>query len=196
MTVNAQLAASQAQQTALQAEIERATLAISAMKAEVDVGKRKVIEADERAAERERAADERANERIAEIEEELRTAETIRRKLHNEVQELKGQLDVVREWAQLTPTISGNIRVFARVRPALRELLFAGRIGELTKVSAHEASREELAILAFSDERTDKETGSSQLSVTNWSESATGREREQVNNYTFDKVSFLTLITA
>ena len=191
MTLNAQLAASQAQQTALQAEIERATLAISAMKAEVDVGKRKVLEADERAAEREHVAEERANERIAEIEEELRTAETIRRKLHNEVQELKGQLDTLLTCFPADIDL-GNIRVFARVRPALRELLFAGRIGELTKVSAHEASREELAMLAFSDERTDKETGSSQLSVTNWSESATGREREQVNNFTFDKVSLFT----
>jgi kinesin family protein C1 len=45
-----------------------------------------------------------AKERVDQVEEELRTAETIRRKLHNQVQELKG-----------------NIRVFARVRPALRE---------------------------------------------------------------------------
>ena len=33
----------------------------------------------------------RANERVKEVEEDLRTAETIRRKLHNQVQELKGQ---------------------------------------------------------------------------------------------------------
>jgi kinesin family protein C1 len=32
----------------------------------------------------------RANERVKEVEEDLRTAETIRRKLHNQVQELKG----------------------------------------------------------------------------------------------------------
>ncbi|KAJ9094190.1 hypothetical protein QFC19_008041 [Naganishia cerealis] len=43
-----------------------------------------------------------ANERVKEVEEDLRTAETIRRKLHNQVQELKG-----------------NIRVFARVRPPI-----------------------------------------------------------------------------
>lgn len=42
--------------------------------------------------------------RIAGVEAELRAAETIRRKLHNMVQELKG-----------------NIRVFARVRPPLRK---------------------------------------------------------------------------
>ncbi|KIJ55265.1 hypothetical protein M422DRAFT_57787 [Sphaerobolus stellatus SS14] len=45
---------------------------------------------------------ERANARVAELEKELREAETIRRKLHNTVQELKG-----------------NIRVFCRVRPPL-----------------------------------------------------------------------------
>ncbi|KAF8573591.1 kinesin-domain-containing protein [Ramaria rubella] len=45
---------------------------------------------------------ENANVRIAELEKELREAETIRRKLHNTVQELKG-----------------NIRVFCRVRPPL-----------------------------------------------------------------------------
>lgn len=33
----------------------------------------------------------RANERVKEVEEDLRTAETIRRKLHNQVQELKGE---------------------------------------------------------------------------------------------------------
>ena len=33
----------------------------------------------------------KANERVKEVEEDLRTAETIRRKLHNQVQELKGK---------------------------------------------------------------------------------------------------------
>ncbi|ORX39129.1 P-loop containing nucleoside triphosphate hydrolase protein [Kockovaella imperatae] len=155
MTLNAQLAASQAQQTALQAEIERATFMISSLKAEVDISQQKVLESEERAASRERAAEERANERIADIETELREAETIRRKLHNQVQELKG-----------------NIRVFARVRPAL----------------PHEATRDDLATLTFSDEKLDKEMGCSQLSVINRGESATGKEREQVNDFTFDKV--------
>lgn len=58
-----------------------------------------------------------------------------------------------------------------------------------TDQSAHEsADPEALADIAFSDERTDQETGQSQLVVTSRSESATGREREQVNNFTFDKV--------
>ena len=90
MTLNAQLAASQAQQTALQAEIERALISISSLRAEVDVGKQKVREAEERATAREAAAAKAADERIAEIEDELRNAESIRRKLHNQVQELKG----------------------------------------------------------------------------------------------------------
>ena len=91
LTINAQLAASQAQQTALQAEVERATLNVSAMRAELDVGRKAAREAEDRAEERARAAEAEADRRIAEIEEELRTAETIRRKLHNQVQELKGR---------------------------------------------------------------------------------------------------------
>ena len=35
----------------------------------------------------------------------------------------------------------------------------------------------------------DQETGQSQIAVTSRSESAMGREREQVVNFTFDKVS-------
>lgn len=92
LTINAQLAASQAQQTALQAEVERATLNVSAMRAELEVGRQAAREAEDRADVRAREAEEDANTRITEIEEELRTAETIRRKLHNQVQELKGQL--------------------------------------------------------------------------------------------------------
>lgn len=35
---------------------------------------------------------EQANARIAELEKELREAETVRRKLHNTIQELKGNI--------------------------------------------------------------------------------------------------------
>lgn len=48
---------------------------------------------------------EEANARAQQLEADLRDAETLRRKLHNQVQELKG-----------------NIRVFCRVRPPLGEL--------------------------------------------------------------------------
>ena len=124
MTLNAQLAASQAQGSALQAEIERTTMQVSAMRAEVEVSLQKVREADERAAAGIRAAEEAADERISEIEEELREAETIRRKLHNQVQELKGEpLETSRAW-ELTFNLLGNIRVFARLRPVLRETIF------------------------------------------------------------------------
>jgi kinesin family protein C1 len=58
--------------------------------------------------------------------------------------------------------------------------------------AAHESSDPDaLADIGFSDERTDQETGQSQLVVKSRSESATGREREQINNFTFDKVSWL-----
>jgi kinesin family protein C1 len=90
MTLSAQLTAAQTQNTILQAEIERATLSISAMKAEVEVSRQKNKEADEMAAIKVKAAEDERDRRIAEIEDELRAAETIRRKLHNQVQELKG----------------------------------------------------------------------------------------------------------
>ena len=91
MTLSAQLTAAQTQNTILQAEIERATLSISAMKAEVEVTRQKNKEADEMAAIKVKAAEDERDRRIGEIEEELRAAETIRRKLHNQVQELKGE---------------------------------------------------------------------------------------------------------
>nr|XP_018259173.1 kinesin family member C1 [Kwoniella dejecticola CBS 10117]OBR81331.1 kinesin family member C1 [Kwoniella dejecticola CBS 10117] len=135
LTLSAQLQASQTQLTLVQAEVERATLSVSSMKAELAIDR---------------------DVRLAEIEEELRNAETIRRKLHNQVQELKG-----------------NIRVFARVRPAL----------------AHESSSPDaLAEIAYGDERTAQETGQSQIVVTSRSESATGQSREQEYPFTFDKI--------
>lgn len=90
LTLNAQLAASQAQQSALQFEIERATLAVSAMKAELEVGRQRAREAEDRAEQKITDAENQRDARIAEIEDDLRAAETIRRKLHNQVQELKG----------------------------------------------------------------------------------------------------------
>lgn len=106
MSLSAQLLASQTQLSILQAEVERATLSVSSMKAELEVGRQKARDAEDRALQKVREAEEERDQRVMEIEEELRAAETIRRKLHNQVQELKG-----------------NIRVFARVRPPLREQL-------------------------------------------------------------------------
>lgn len=104
MGLNAQLTAAQAQATLLQAEVERAEIAVSASKAEAEGYRKRCEEADLGAEERIRLAQVQCDRRVAEIEDELRAAESIRRKLHNQVQELKG-----------------NIRVFARVRPALGE---------------------------------------------------------------------------
>lgn len=78
--MTAELAALREQNKSLQSEIHGKTVSMAEMKAEVDM----------------------AHERVREVEEDLRAAETIRRRLHNQVQELKG-----------------NIRVFARVRPAI-----------------------------------------------------------------------------
>jgi kinesin family protein C1 len=61
------------------------------MKAELEVGKQKAREAEARAEAKVREAEEERDRRVAEVEDELRTAETIRRKLHNQVQELKGR---------------------------------------------------------------------------------------------------------
>ncbi|KAG8854871.1 kinesin-like nuclear fusion protein [Tulasnella sp. 330] len=108
--------------------------------------------------------------RIAELENELRDAETLRRKLHNQVQELKG-----------------NIRVFCRVRPALREdpplLLIAG--ARLTfGVLAHEKnSPEGLAPLAFPDKQEHKD-----IVVSRSTETAMGAMRDTVMPFSFDRV--------
>nr|XP_019048058.1 kinesin family member C1 [Kwoniella bestiolae CBS 10118]OCF26988.1 kinesin family member C1 [Kwoniella bestiolae CBS 10118] len=156
ITLSAQLQASQTQLSIVQAEVDRATLSVSSMKAELSVGQENAKRAEELAEQKVRQAEEDRDRRIAEIEAELREAETIRRKLHNQVQELKG-----------------NIRVFARVRPAL----------------AHESSSPEaLAEIAYGDERTAQETGQSQIVVKSRSESATGQAREQEYPFTFDKI--------
>lgn len=96
------------------------------MKAELEVGRQKARDAEEKAEAKVREAEEERDAKIAEIEDELRAAETIRRKLHNQVQELKGELRpylieiICCVW--IASSLPGNIRVFARVRPALRKL--------------------------------------------------------------------------
>jgi len=70
----------------------------------------------------------------------------------------------------------GNIRVFARVRPALE----------------HESpSPDALADISYGDERLAAETGQGQMIISSKTESATGKERESVNTFAFDKVSHL-----
>ncbi len=90
LTLSAQLTASQTQCSLLQAEVERCTISVSAMKAELEVGRQQARDAEARAEGKVGEIQSAAERRVAEIEEELRNAETIRRKLHNQVQELKG----------------------------------------------------------------------------------------------------------
>lgn len=107
MHLSAQLTAAQTQLSILQGEIERATMSVSAMKAELELGRQRARDAEDRAQKRVAEMEEERDATVASVQAELREAESIRRKLHNQVQELKG-----------------NIRVFARVRPALREFDF------------------------------------------------------------------------
>lgn len=56
---------------------------------------------------------------------------------------------------------------------------------------AHESdSPEALADIAYGDERLAAETGQGQMIISSRTESATGKEREQVNTFAFDKVSY------
>lgn len=79
-----------------------------------------------------------AAERVKEVEEELRSAETIRRKLHNQIQELKG-----------------NIRVFARVRPPIgSELVGSESLAEIEfpdKTQLTATGQQQLTITKFRD---------------------------------------------
>jgi kinesin family protein C1 len=82
ITMTTEVATLREQNRVLQSQLEEQTGRMNEMQVEVEM----------------------AAGRVKEVEEDLRAAETIRRKLHNQVQELKG-----------------NIRVFARVRPAICE---------------------------------------------------------------------------
>ncbi|RPD64028.1 kinesin-domain-containing protein [Lentinus tigrinus ALCF2SS1-7] len=122
---------------------------------------------------------ERAQKRIAELECEAREGETVRRKLHNMVQELKG-----------------NIRVFCRVRPILRSDILSDKLvssvssGHISDGTGSPDPEEEarlrddaMALIAFPDKLDHKE-----IVVRASSESATGQERKDEWQFTFDKV--------
>ncbi|KAI1793440.1 kinesin-domain-containing protein [Ganoderma leucocontextum] len=124
---------------------------------------------------------ERTLKRCEELERETREGETVRRKLHNMVQELKG-----------------NIRVFCRVRPVLRSdilsnatlVVSTSSIGEIVDGTAspdleQEAKmrEESMAQLAYPDRLDHKE-----IMVSSSSESATGQERKGEWQFTFDRV--------
>ena len=97
--------------------------------------------------------------RIDELEAEAREAEMVRRRLHNMVQELKG-----------------NIRVFARVRPLLPS--------DVSSPSDEKARKEALANMLFPDTRDRRE-----VVLNSTSESATGQERKETWNFSFDRVN-------
>ena len=96
--------------------------------------------------------------RIHELEAEAREAEMVRRRLHNMVQELKG-----------------NIRVFARVRPLLPS--------DVSSPNDEKARKEALASMSFPDLRDHRD-----IVLNSTSESATGQERKEAWNFSFDRV--------
>jgi kinesin family protein C1 len=101
---------------------------------------------------------EAAQRRIDELEADAREAEMVRRRLHNMVQELKG-----------------NIRVFARVRPLLSS--------DVSCPNDEKARKEALASMSFPDLRDQRE-----IVLNSTSESATGQERKETWNFSFDRV--------
>ncbi|OJT12414.1 Kinesin-like protein klpA [Trametes pubescens] len=123
---------------------------------------------------------ERAQKRIAELECETREGEMVRRKLHNMVQELKG-----------------NIRVFVRVRPVLRSDIVSSTlhssgssVGAITDGAdspdlQEEAKRREeaMAKLVYPDKMDHRE-----IVLKSSSESATGQERKEEWQFAFDRV--------
>ncbi|TBU60560.1 P-loop containing nucleoside triphosphate hydrolase protein, partial [Dichomitus squalens] len=136
LSLTAQIGAMQAEKSAVQAEYERT------------VGSRADLALQL----------ERALKRCEELEREAREGESVRRKLHNMVQELKG-----------------NIRVFCRVRPILRSDILPLREARLRE--------EAMAQLAYPDRLDHKE-----IVVSASSESATGQERKEEWQFSFDRV--------
>ena len=120
-----------------------------------------------------------AQKQIEDLKRDAMDGELVRRKLHNMVQELKG-----------------NIRVFCRVRPVLPSdiVTYSGSLSNSGSSSSlsegtvdQEKARGELqANLAFPDTRDHKE-----IVVASSSSSATGQERKEVYNFGFDRVSLL-----
>jgi kinesin family member C1 len=112
---------------------------------------------------------ETAEKRVESLEQEVREAEMVRRRLHNMVQELKG-----------------NIRVFARVRPLLpTEISSTPSSGSVvTRSSTPDDSAHIAANMEFPDKYDHRE-----ITLSTLSESATGQERKETWQFAFDKVS-------
>ena len=164
LSLTAQIGALQAEKTAVQAEFDRT------VGTKVDLFHQL----------------ERAQARITELEREAREGESVRRKLHNMVQELKG-----------------NIRVFCRVRPVLRsdilpaalassassdDDVFTSGTGSPDPEKEAQLREEAMASLVFPDKMDHKE-----IVVSASSESATGQERKDEWQFTFDRVRLQTV---
>ncbi|KAF8649403.1 hypothetical protein AX16_005844 [Volvariella volvacea WC 439] len=104
-----------------------------------------------------------AQKEIEKLKIEAMESEAVRRKLHNMVQELKG-----------------NIRVFCRVRPVLSSDLPSGT---LPPAEVERRKKDLQANMTFPDKFNRREIAVEQIS-----ESATGQERREVYNFNFDRV--------
>jgi len=147
VTLHAQIDALQAEKTALQRQLDEVSYAS---------GKSALEYAD-------------ARRKIEQLEKEAREAEMVRRKLHNMVQELKG-----------------NIRVFCRVRPVLSHDLVAPVVPGLRRSGSSADGSEErgaVADISFPDQMDHRE-----IVISSTSSSATGQERKELHSFAFDRV--------
>ncbi|KAF8185960.1 kinesin-domain-containing protein [Pholiota molesta] len=155
LTLTTQNHALEAQSTALQSQIDVYARTVSEMALKLEA----------------------AQKQVEDLKREAMDSELVRRKLHNMVQELKG-----------------NIRVFCRVRPVLPSdiVTYSGSLSSSGSTSSRsdsgsidtEKAKEELqANLLFPDARDHKE-----IVVASSSSSATGQERKEVYNFGFDRV--------
>lgn len=151
ITLNAQINALQAQNTATQMQFDAAMTAISGRALELETAQRRILE----------------------LEQDAMESEMVRRKLHNMVQELKG-----------------NIRVFCRVRPVLTSDLSSS--SSSTGLVRHRSSNSPIpndeekgteADISFPDKRDHKE-----IVISSSSSSAMGSERKEVYSFGFDRV--------
>ena len=112
---------------------------------------------------------ESAQKQVDDLKREAMESEFVRRKLHNMVQELKG-----------------NIRVFCRVRPVLPSDLAVP--SSLSSPSGSDSGTEDAekiqTNMSYPDTRDHKE-----IVVSSSSSSATGQERKEVYNFGFDRVA-------
>lgn len=141
------------QNTALQAQV-------GALQSQIDEYSRTVSEL--------RFSLESSSKEVEALRLETMESEMVRRKLHNMVQELKG-----------------NIRVFCRVRPVLTsDIASLTSKTSLTQAEFDGLKEEVQAHVTFPDRRDHKE-----IVLHSSSESATGQERKEVYSFGFDRVS-------